>query len=98
MLSPEQRPILAEGESDPATVNARLALTPRLLIESIRRYEDALALALDVNAAYPRLANPRQPVDEAEANERFLWRRLSIEADSAFESAEENLASRLFAP
>jgi hypothetical protein len=89
--------MLAEGEPDPATPAARLAFSRRLLIESIRRYEDALALCLDVDANYPRRPDPWAAESDAEKDERFLWRRLSIEADSAFESAEECLASRIFA-
>jgi hypothetical protein len=80
---------------DPATPELRAKLTRKLLIAAIRRYEETLAAAIFMDSAYPVLALPKEPLDEAEKAERRAWRRLVDQFDDDFNNAELALASRI---
>jgi hypothetical protein len=82
-------------DDDPATPTLRRKLTLRLLISAIRRYEETLAAARHMDAAYPKLALPKQAQDEATKAERRSWQRLVDQFDADFDAAELALASHI---
>jgi hypothetical protein len=86
---------LAPGEVDPATPEARLKLTRRLVASAIRRYEAALEAARWMDSAYRLLGSPADDHDEDTKAERRAWVRLSDQYDDDFNCAELALASRI---
>ncbi len=95
MLIDREEPVLPEGEPDPATPAWREELARRMLAAAIARHEEANALWSAVHESYPRLPEPAHPRTDAELAEHRAWLLLLGQADEAFDSAEENLASRI---